>query len=483
MGIVRRKVQNKAPESIARAVIDGCADCDICRYLMEDTSCLVFPELYRLYDKEREEKGEVTPQDLRKLVDLCNFCALCPCPDVRSNLMKAKHAFVHREGLKPTIRLLEDVARVARICGAFPRLANLAFQSELTGGLLKNLAGIHPKSKVPKFPEGAFPAWAGERGLDIRQSGSRTKVALFAGCTGQYLFPDVPRAAVEVLQRNGIEVYYPEQKCCGMPSLLEGDQALTCEFAAFNLERLSEAVDEGCDIVCSCPTCGFMLKDVLSEGAHYSDQYRESVGAEGSGSDGQMAFTGRVGKEAALPSRVLLSGLFKDDGYFASLDARKRMKIATHTHDLGEYLLSLHVAGKLDTKLGAVPSRMVYYPPCHLREQEIGEPYSELLHLIPGISLETIDGAFYCCGMAGIMGFKRDFHEVSVAMGSRLMEKIGTLDPERLVSDCLSCRIQFNQLLPYKVLHPIEILREAYMNRGTSGPFAGHDDRNRGEPA
>jgi len=30
------------------------------------------------------------------------------------------------------------------------------------------------------------------------------------------------------------------------------------------------------------------------------------------------------------------------------------------------------------------------------------------------------------------------------------------------VTDCLSCRLQFNQLLPHKVLHPVEILREAY---------------------
>jgi glycerol-3-phosphate dehydrogenase subunit C len=209
-----------------------------------------------------------------------------------------------------------------------------------------------------------------------------------------------------------------------------------------------------------------MLKDVLSEGALYSSEYRESIGPEDRDTDGQKALSRRVGKEAALPSRVLLSGLFSDEGYFAPLDARKRMKIATRAYDLGEYLWDLHLAGKLDTDLGAVPSRMVYYPPCHLREQEIGEPYAELLCLIPGISLETIDGAFYCCGMAGIMGFKRDFHEVSAAMGSRLMERIRTLRPERLLSDCLSCRIQFNQLLPYKVLHPIEILREAYMNHG-----------------
>jgi glycerol-3-phosphate dehydrogenase subunit C len=36
------------------------------------------------------------------------------------------------------------------------------------------------------------------------------------------------------------------------------------------------------------------------------------------------------------------------------------------------------------------------------------------------------------------------------------------MNPEILVTDCLSCRLQFNQLLPHKVLHPVEILREAY---------------------
>ena len=80
--------------------------------------------------------------------------------------------------------------------------------------------------------------------------------------------------------------------------------------------------------------------------------------------------------------------------------------------------------------------------------------------------MERIEGAFYCCGISGIMGFKRDFHEVSVEMGSRLMEKIRAIDPERLLSDCLSCRLQFNQLIPYKVFHPIEILRESYGNHG-----------------
>ena len=49
---------NKDPEKLARKFLEDCADCDICRYLMEDTSCLVFPELYRLYDSEADRGGE-----------------------------------------------------------------------------------------------------------------------------------------------------------------------------------------------------------------------------------------------------------------------------------------------------------------------------------------------------------------------------------------------------------------------------------------
>jgi glycerol-3-phosphate dehydrogenase subunit C len=111
---------------------------------------------------------------------------------------------------------------------------------------------------------------------------------------------------------------------------------------------------------------------------------------------------------------------------------------------------------------------MAYYPPCHLREQEIGRPYQELLNLLPGANPEPVDGSLYCCGMAGIMGFKRDFHETSIHLGSRLMDRIHALAPERLITDCLSCRLQFNQLLPFKVQHPVELIKEAYSTHSSS---------------
>ena len=452
---------NQNPEEMARKFLDDCADCDICRYLMEDTSCLVFPQLYRLYDREMERGGKASDEELKQLIELCNFCGLCPCPNIRSDIMKAKHAFVRRDGLKPSIRLLEDVAKLARVCGAYPRLTNRLLQSERSGELLKKLAGIHPQRKVPQFPQQNFSLWARQQGLDVMRTGGGRKVAFFAGCTGQYLFPQVPRAAVEVLRKNLIQVYYPEQKCCGMPSLLEGDRDLTFDFVEFNVNHLIAAVEAGYDIVCSCPTCGYMLKQVMVEGAAFAEE--AGLGAACRATASERSQETSEEKTSRFPeSKKPIEGLLKDEGYFAAISARDRLDIAAHTYDLGEYLLNLHRAGGLDTRFAPISARMAYYPPCHLREQNIGQPYAELLGLLPEVVLETIEGAFYCCGIAGIMGFKRDFHEVSTQMGSRLMQKIREIDPERLVSDCLSCRIQFNQLLAYRVSHPIEILQEAY---------------------
>ncbi|MBT8365149.1 MAG: FeS-binding protein [Deltaproteobacteria bacterium] len=459
------------PEKKARKVMDGCADCDVCRFLM-DADCLVFPELYRLYDKEVETGEKITSVELRNLVDLCNFCALCPCPPVRANIIEAKTRFIDRDGLKLGVRTLEDIERVAKLCGTYPRLTNRLLGSQAAGNLFKKAAGIHKERNIPEFPEQSFPQWAQKHSLNTRTKNQKLrKVAYFAGCTANYLFPEVPRAAVDVLRINGFEVFYPEQKCCGMPSLLEGDRQLTLEFVRTNVDRLAEAAESGYDIVCSCPTCGFMLRNILKEGAYYSTEYQESVSNDPAYLQVPLAkATDNPGnKRFKLIKKSIFGNLFKDDGYFSSINPLKRIMVAENTFDLGEYLANLHISGELKTSFAKVSGRMVYYPPCHLREQNIGRPYQQLLNLLPGIDLEPIDGALDCCGMAGIMGFKKEFHESSIHLGKRLMEKIKQVNPERLVTDCLSCRLQFRQLLPYKVIHPIELLKESYANHRTWG--------------
>ena len=53
--------------------------------------------------------------------------------------------------------------------------------------------------------------------------------------------------------------------------------------AGNNVEREVVAqpsmVDDGFDIVCSCPVCGFMFRNLLKRGAYYATEYQEAVGA------------------------------------------------------------------------------------------------------------------------------------------------------------------------------------------------------------
>ena len=476
-------------EDRLRYEINKCRNCEACKTLL-DFSCVVFPEMFRLVDKERETGEKISTDELRKLVDLCNFCAACPCLDIRAAIMNAKTEYMDRYGLEFKIRAIENVERIGKLGGVLPQLTNFLMQNEVTRGPIKNTLGIHRERKIPSFPKESFPEWIKGHKTNVRAgTKEKKKVAYFAGCSARYFFPEVPKAVVEVFEKNGIEVYYPEQRCCGMPAMLEGDRKLTLEFARFQVPRLAEAVEEGYDVVCSCPTCGYMLKKILKVGAYYSAEYLDLVKS----SDGFVKIPiGENPLHSIYGGFVwfhvdLFKGMLRDEGYFSSISPKKRIMVAENTYDVGEYLMMLHERGELYTRLGPVSVRATYYPPCHLREQrigrqmlvsipstpflfpsrlkeqKIGRPYQNLLDLIPELSLDTINGN-YCCGNAGIMGFKQEFHQLSIKIASRLIAKIKSMNPEVLATDCLSCRIQFNQLTPYKVLHPIQIIKESYSN-------------------
>lgn len=420
-------MEKKEPEDLVRDVIETCAGCDFCGFYLEDTPCLLFPELYRLYHRESDGGEKITPYELRHLVDLCNGCAICPCEIIRSGIRTAKKAFVSRDGLNRSTRFLERVDSIGRICGALPVLTGSFLKNSLTGKLLKHMLGIHEKREFPTLPKEGFNKWLERKGRHFRSDGARHKVAYFVGCTGRYFFPDVPEAVVNVLVHNNVEVLVPEQECCGMPPFLEGDQSLTLSLVTENVERLYRLVEDDWDVVCSCPTCGYMLKQ-----------------------------------------------LWKDEDYFGAISRKKRLGIASRTADFGEYLRRLHKQGELKTDFTPIALEALYYAPCHLREQMIGEPYTTLLEGVPQLKIKKLEDKFYCCGMAGIMGYKREFHDASIEMGQKLMQRIREINPEMIFTDCLSCRLQFENLLQYPVRHPAQMLEQAYNGGKGLQEAAGH---------
>jgi glycerol-3-phosphate dehydrogenase subunit C len=445
--------------------------------------------MFRLVDQERETGEKISADQLMHMANLCTFCAACPCLDIRAAIMEAKTEYMNRYGVNFKIRAIENVERIGKFGGAIPEVTNFLFQNDIVRGLMEKTVGIHRDRIIPRFPMESFPEWIKKRNKNIRTgTKEKKKVAYFAGCAARYLFPEVGKAVVEVFERNGIDIYYPEQGCCGMPPLLEGDRNLTLEFVTVNVDRLAKVVEEGYDIVCSCPTCGYMLKKILKTGAYFAPEFRESV--ESVNGLGGIPLKGPMlsGQSALMEiPDALLKGMLRNNGFFSSISPKKRISIATNTYDVGEYLMNLQKEGELDTRLGPVSVKAAYYPPCHIKEQRVGMqnfvlvpsssfispspikkapivyPYKSLLDLIPELSLDAINGN-YCCGNGGLMGFKQDFYRSSVKIASRLIAKVKGINPDLLTTDCLSCKMQFNQLTPYKVLHPIEIINQSYRN-------------------
>ena len=148
-------MEKNDPESKARKVVDTCADCDVCRYLM-DTTCFLFPELYRLYGKELETGQKITPKELRNLVDLCNFCTVCPCRNIRADIMRAKSAFTDRDGLRlcPYHRRCrtyrENMWRLSATC-------QLSFSKQVNRKFSKRDGGDSSRTQNPQISQKKFP--------------------------------------------------------------------------------------------------------------------------------------------------------------------------------------------------------------------------------------------------------------------------------------------------------------------------------------
>jgi glycerol-3-phosphate dehydrogenase subunit C len=444
-----------------RRVMDACADCDTCRFLMEE-SCLLFPELYRLYDSEKEQGRPAGEEELRKLSELCTLCGLCPCPDIRLDVIRSKTERVRARGMPLPIRLLADVQRFGQASALAPAFLKRALTYPALLRLVQKATGIHPQRRLPRLPKESFFAWAHRTGLDHAPE-QGPKVAYFAGCSAGYLFPELAMAAVTVMARNGLSVFVPPQQCCGMPTLLEGDEKTTTQRVRFNLKTLLQAAREGYDIVCSCPTCGYLMKILLKEKSFYSQAYQRQVGA---GADEiKVPADDRCGGGFVSLKKSMYQSILKDDGFFSGFNPLQRIALSEKVLDLGELLGRLLRNGSFDAGFGELRGRMVYYAPCHQREQGIKSPYLPLLKRIPGLKVAPIGNSMDCCGMGGSLGFKKDFHDASTLLAQPLIRKIEAAAPDAVITDCLSCRLQFQHLLPYKVFHPVEILSGAYAAR------------------
>ncbi len=213
------------------------------------------------------------------------------------------------------------------------------------------------------------------------------RIALFATCLADTLYPDVPRATVTLLERLGHEVVFPlEQTCCGQMHVNTGYQR-----AALPLIR------------------------------HYVDTFEpHEVIVAPSGS-----CVASISHQHAMVARRL-----GDERLATRAEA-----VASRTYELSQLLIDVLSVEDVGAHY---PHRVAYHPTCHsLRMLRVGDRPLRLLRHVSGIELVPLPDAEVCCGFGGTFAVKNA--DTSTAMLADKMRHVLATGAEVCTASDSSC--------------------------------------------
>ena len=392
-------------------VFDTCYGCTLCH-----TLCPSFVNLFQLMDENFGEADRLKDEQVKGVVDLCYQCKLCYpiCPyvpphewdiDFPRTMMRVNLVEKKQKGVRFADRVFGDTDTVGKLSSLAAPLVNWANRNPFMRGLMEKSLGIHRDRLLPDFHTKTFAKWVRKRPAPRKGNGEE-KVALFYTCTVNYNEPQIGKATVGVLERNGIECVIPEQQCCGLPFLDGGLVEQAKKKIRSNVATLSRAVRQGYKIVVPSASCSYMLKQ----------DYPRFVPTE---------------------------------------DSRL---VAENTYDLSEYLVKVHERGKLDLGFTEKIGKIRYHQPCHLKAQNIGFKAQELMGLIPGAQVSRMQ---CCSGHDGSWSVKKENFEASMKVGKPLF-KFMKSDDTCSVTDCPLSAVQVQQATGKKPIHPIVVMARAY---------------------
>jgi Fe-S oxidoreductase len=333
--------------------------------------------------------------------------------DIPHLVLEAKAARVAAEGLA-----WPDWAR-SRTHVAGPVGSGLAFAANrmlwcpAARWLLEKTTGVSRYRKLPPFARRPFLRALPQRCRTLRTGPNGEKAVIyFVDEFANRFDPELARAFIAVMERQGVPVFVPtEQLPSGMSLVSVGDLAAARELAEENLRVLAPFAREGHRIVCTEPSAVVCLK-------------RE---------------------------------------YPFVIDHPDVEIVARQTIEAGAFLAELDAAGKFDRQLQPLKLSVGYHTPCHVRSETPDEPFLKLLSLIPGLDIHKIDSG--CSGMAGTWGLSAENFRTSVRIGWPL---VSGMRSERIscgTTECSSCKMQMEQGTTKPTLHPLKLLAAAYAGR------------------
>ena len=235
-------------------------------------------------------------------------------------------------------------------------------------------------------------------------------VQFLATCLVDQLFPQVGLAAVEVLERAGVEVTVPAgQTCCGQPAFNAGFTEEARSMARHTIDVLSRA---DTPVVVPSGSCADML-------IHHAP--------------------------------VLLA----DQGPYAT----RARALAARTYEFTRFLVDVLKR----TDCGAcVRGSATYHPACHgLRGLNVDRQPHQLLKAVRGLDVRPLRDAETCCGFGGLFAVKMS--AISGAMLERKLACIEESAAQTVVATDMSCLMHIAGGLrrrdsPIAVRHLAEVL-------------------------
>jgi glycerol-3-phosphate dehydrogenase subunit C len=311
------------------------------------------------------------------------------------------------KGLSLRERMLSNPDRLGRLSSPMAPLANFANTLPVARWAMEKTLGISAKKELPRFVGETFTAWFRTRPKPALPAEPSARVVFYPTCSVEWNRPEIGKAAVQVLERNGVEVVVEYPRCCGMPFFDVGDTASAQAARTDVVAALKPWVDKGYTVVTPGPSCSLMIK-------------KEYPWLPGAGGD------------AAAVSKA--------------------------TRDLGEFLIELKAKGKLDLRFPAAPKSVAYHLACHLKVQNIGYKSRDLLALT-GAAVTMVEK---CSGHDGTWAMKAEYFDESMKVGKKLFDGLADAKAEVVASDCVLAGVQIRQGMNLPVKHPIEVLRDAY---------------------
>jgi len=394
-----------------RRAAEVCHQCRRCLPL-----CPAFPRLFDLVDATADEVAGVSDAGFDSVNELCYHCKLCynHCPytpphewdvDFPALMRRQQVARNRRDGVSLARKLTTQTDRIGQAASLAPPLMNFANRNRAARVLMEKTLGIHRDWVQPSYYFQTVQRWFSRRGA--RGSGENGRAVLFTTCSVNYSDPAAGRAAVCVLEHSGVYVETAYERCCGMPYTDTGDLESARSNARRNVELLLPFVESGAAVLAPGPSCSLMLKEEYPR-------------------------------------------LLEDD------PAARR--VAEATRDLMEYLYELARAQKLRRDFQHRLGRVAYHAPCHLRAQNIGFRSRDLLKLAADEVL-LVDA---CSGVDGTWGMQARFHEASLGVARKMLDRIGEAAPDHIATDCPLSALRIEEGLGRKALHPVVLLRHAY---------------------